>query len=890
MVQRRPEYCRDRSTFDTIHSLIGAGSKDSAALCAPDRSALTFAGLSEQIARTTTRLNRLGIGRNDTVAIVLPNGPELAAAFLGIAAGATAAPLNPSYSEADFAYYLSDTGATALLVQADSTSRAVAVARSLQIPVLELVWSTENPAGTYSISGDAVGPSKDDGYAEADDTALVLHTSGTTSRPKMVHLSQRNVTASAAHIADTLMLSAADRCLNIMPLFHIHGLMAGVLASLAAGGSVLCTGSFNPQAFFSWLVDDKATWYTAVPTLHQAVLRHAERNPAALAQSSLRFIRSSSAPLPRAVLSQLEVTFGTPVIEAYGMTEAAHQIASNPLPPGLRKPGTVGVAAGPHVAIMNASHDFCPSGVVGEIVIRGPNVCAGYANNPEANAACFSDGWFHTGDEGSLDDDGYLTITGRLKEIINRGGQKISPREIDDTLMEHADVAAAAAFPFVHPTLGDEIAAVVVPKTGSMLSEEAVVRFLRGRLAGYKVPRRIVFAEDIPKSPTGKIQRHELARVFGLSDTVEAQRASIYTDNRTLTPLEAKLRMLWQEVLRVEKTAIGLDEHFSMLGGDSLQAVELLTLVEKELGYALPQSVMIQCDTVAGMAAYIERDAASDCVVPIQTRGTRPPFFCVHGADGGVLGMLHLARYLGDDQPFYGIQCVGLDGKQSPLTRIEDMATRYIRDIRKHQPRGPYFLGGYSSGGTVAYEMAQQLIAEGEGVALLALIDAFLVPQETLVQRLRRHAANLGRMGFAERVSYVLKRYQNATSMLTQQVRYVTAKWGIQNEQETRTAKSVEAINRMAARAYAKYPCVCNAVLFKGRLPAFDAHMHDGWTSLIRRKLEIRAIPAEHLEVFSEPYVQVLAAELTDCIQQRCAAPFHAAPSAPIVSALNLRT
>src|SRR6476620_5729696 len=193
MVQRRPEYCRDRSTFDTIHCLIGAGSKDSAALCAPDRRALTFAGLSEQIARTTTRLNRLGIGRNDTVAIVLPNGPELAAAFLGIAAGATAAPLNPSYSEADFAYYLSDTGATALLVQADSTSRAVAVARSLQIPVLELVWSTENPAGTYSISGDAVGPSKDDGYAEADDTALVLHTSGTTSRPKMVRLSQRNV-------------------------------------------------------------------------------------------------------------------------------------------------------------------------------------------------------------------------------------------------------------------------------------------------------------------------------------------------------------------------------------------------------------------------------------------------------------------------------------------------------------------------------------------------------------------------------------------------------------------------------------------------------------------------------------------------------------------------
>lgn len=811
--------------------------------------------------------------------MVLPNGPELASAFLGLAAGATAAPLNPACPDSDFRYFLSDLGAKALLVERNRKTSAVAVAMSMGIPVLELARNTDDPAGTFSIAGTPVGPAKTDGFAGADQIALILHTSGTTARPKMVPLSHRNLVASAGHIVQTLKLSPEDRGLNIMPLFHIHGLVASILSSVAAGASVFCTPGFNVLEFFRWLLEARPTWYTAVPTMHQAVLTQAERNQAILDQTHIRFIRSSSAALPPAVLRRLEQVFRTPVIESYGMTEAAHQMASNPLPPGVRKPGTVGPAAGPEIAIMDVNCRICPTGVAGEIVIRGSNVLTGYANNPEANAAAFTDGWFHTGDQGVLDDDGYLTITGRIKEIINRGGQKFSLREIDDALMESPDVSAAAAFPFTHPTLGEEIAAVVVSRRGAMLTEEEVIRFLHRRLAAYKVPRRILFADDIPKGATGKIQRFELATAFGLTERVGALRASRHQDDRTPTQLEARLKVLWEKALGLTKT-VGLDENFSLLGGDSLQAVELLTLVKQELGYSLPQSVLIEHGTVAGMAAFMEKDAVAECVVPIQPKGSLPAFFCVHGADGGVLSMLHLAQHLGNNQPFYGIQCVGLDGKQMPFTRIEDMAAHYISNIRKYQQTGPYFLGGYSMGGVVAYEITQQLKAEGESVALLALIDSYSGPvrrREDLKQRLRRRWAQLRKVRLAELSAYTAQRWANTTSMVNQVLRRVVlkARWQLYDLGGNKTPKvlrpqSVAEVNLMAARAYRMRPCECDAILFKGDLRPYDhPDMHDGWLEFIRGHLETRSTGGYHLEVLNEPHVRVLAAELADCIKQR---------------------
>jgi acyl-CoA synthetase (AMP-forming)/AMP-acid ligase II len=332
----------------------------------------------------------------------------------------------------------------------------------------------------------------------------------------MVALTQGNLCASAANVAASLALGPGDRCLNVMPLFHIHGLVAAVMASLHAGGSVFCAPGFNALRFFGWLEESRATWYTAVPTIHQAVLDRAPRNVEVLERVRLRLVRSSSAALPPQVMARLEEVFRAPVIEAYGMTEAAHQMASNPLPPRARKPGSVGVAAGPEIAIMDGAGRLLPAGGTGEVVIRGRNVTAGYLGNAAANASAFAGGWLRTGDQGWIDDEGYLRLTGRLKEIINRGGEKISPREVDETLLDHPAVAQAVTFALPDAKLGEEVAAVIVLREGAAATEAEIRDFARARLAPFKVPRRVLFLAEIPKGATGKLQRIGLAEKLGL--------------------------------------------------------------------------------------------------------------------------------------------------------------------------------------------------------------------------------------------------------------------------------------------------------------------------------------------------------------------------------------
>jgi acyl-CoA synthetase (AMP-forming)/AMP-acid ligase II len=494
---------------DTLPALVAAGRRDAPALLGEGRPPLTYGALARLMAETTARLNSLGIGRNDRVAIVLPNGPEMATAFLAIGAGAATAPLNPAYRADEFAFYLDDLGAKALVVAQGASTPARDVAARLGLAVLELAGEAGAPAGAFRLAaaGRAADAPVPGGPAAAADVALLLHTSGTTSRPKLVPLTQANIAASAAHIRAALALTAADRCFNVMPLFHIHGLIGAVLASLAAGASVFCSGGFNALRFFADMKEARPSWYTAVPTMHQAILARAGRNRDLVAGLGLRLIRSSSASLPPAVMRALEETFGCPVIESYGMTEAAHQMASNPLPPRARKPGSVGVAAGPEIAVLDALNRPVAPGAVGEVCIRGRNVTAGYVNNPKANAEAFAGGWFHTGDQGVLDAEGYLTITGRLKEIINRGGEKISPREVDDVLLEHPAVAEALTFAVPHEKLGEDVAAAVVLREGAAADERALRAFVAERLADFKVPRRLIFLDDIPKGATGKLQR-----------------------------------------------------------------------------------------------------------------------------------------------------------------------------------------------------------------------------------------------------------------------------------------------------------------------------------------------------------------------------------------------
>jgi acyl-CoA synthetase (AMP-forming)/AMP-acid ligase II len=504
----------------TLRDLLAAGADESTALTAPGGVPLTFGALRALVATTVATLNAMGIGRNERVGIVLPNGPEMATAFVSVASGATSAPLNPAYRADEFEFYLSDLGARALIVDAGSTSPAIEVARKLGVRIVELHARPERGAGSFELrdtSGDAAATPASGGFAQPDDVALVLHTSGTTSRPKIVPLAQRNVCASARNIREFLALSATDRGLNIMPLFHIHGLIAGVLAPLSAGGQVCCTPGFNALKFFGWVEEAHPTWYTAVPTMHQAILARAANNKAVIAANPLRFIRSSSSAMPPQVIREIEEVFGAPLVEAYGMTEAAHQMAANPLPPRVRKPGTVGIAAGPEAAIMDEAGTLLAHGNVGEVVIRGENVTRGYENNPKANAEAFTNGWFRTGDQGVMDAEGYLSITGRLKEIINRGGEKVSPREVDEVLMDHPAVAQVVTFAIPHDKLGEEVGAVVVLREGATLTEKELREFAATRLADFKVPRKVLFMAEIPKGATGKLLRIGLAKKLGLA-------------------------------------------------------------------------------------------------------------------------------------------------------------------------------------------------------------------------------------------------------------------------------------------------------------------------------------------------------------------------------------
>jgi acyl-CoA synthetase (AMP-forming)/AMP-acid ligase II len=501
---------------ETLERLLAQGAGGGIAIAASGRRPLDRSALRALVAETGASLRRIGVARDDVVALVLPNGPEAATAFLGVAAHAASAPLNPAYTESELAFYLDDLDAALVLAPAGGGEAARRVAAARGIPVAEVVVDSKAAAGRFELRcppAAAATASKE----RPPGLALVLHTSGTTSRPKMVALTQVNLCASAANVARSLTLEPRDRCLNVMPLFHIHGLVAAVLASLHAGGSVFCTPGFNALRFFAWLEESAATWYTAVPTIHQAVLDRAPRNAEVLERVHLRLVRSSSAALAPQIMARLEETFRAPVIEAYGMTEAAHQMASNPLPPRERKPGSVGVAAGPEVAIMDEAGRLLPAGATGEVVIRGGNVTGGYLANPQANAAAFTAGWLRTGDQGWMDEDGYLRLTGRLKEIINRGGEKISPREVDEALLDHPSVAQALTFALPDEKLGEEVGAAIVLREGAAATEAEIRDYARARLAAFKVPRRVVFVPEIPKGATGKLQRIGLAEKLGLA-------------------------------------------------------------------------------------------------------------------------------------------------------------------------------------------------------------------------------------------------------------------------------------------------------------------------------------------------------------------------------------
>ena len=580
--------------ISTLYQLIRHWSKaspESVALAGTHGIALTFAALDRLVGDVVESLNGWGVGPGDRVALMLPNGPESASAFLAVSSGATCAPLNPRYGADELRFYLDDIGARLLIVWQGLDSPARAVAGELGVPTVEFVPAAEGEAGRFDLVGDVLARRAAPRFAEPEDVALVLHTSGTTSRPKLVPLTHAMLCASARNVAVTLELTPDDRCLNIMPLFHIHGLVGALLSSLSAGGSVACTPGLRADAFFGWLDALLPSWYTGVPTMHQEILVAAASHREIVERRVLRLIRSSSAALPVSILERLESELGTKVIEAYGMTEASHQIASNPLPPRTRAAGSVGLPSGPEVRTVDDAGGFLPPGEVGEIVIRGDTVIRAY-ETAGANEDSFLDGWLRTGDRGRIDSDGYVYLIGRLKELINRGGEKVSPLEVDEVLLGHEDVAQAAAFAVPHATLGEDVAAAVVLSEGRSCSATQLREHCFGRLAGSKIPSRILIVDEIPKGPTGKIQR------IGLAKALASQLTPAFRP--PTSPEQVALATIWAAVLRVPP--VGLDDNFFSLGGDSLSAARVVSRIEHAFEVRLPLSSVFRDPTLDGMA------------------------------------------------------------------------------------------------------------------------------------------------------------------------------------------------------------------------------------------------------------------------------------------------
>lgn len=591
-----------------------------AAILAPGRRALSYGELSRHVEATVSQFNARGIGRNDRVATVLPEGPEAVVAHLAVAAAGTCAPLNPAYPAAEFQYYLTDLDAQALLVMRGSRSPAVAVARSLGIPVLELVPQPHAAAGLFTMIGEARRRAIAPGPAQPDDVALALYTSGTSARPKLVPLTHRNICAAAKNICTAVELTATDRCLNVMPLFHIHGLST-VYATLTAGGSLVATPDFSAARFFEWLDAFCPTWYSAAPAIHQMILDERGRHREICARARLRFIRSASGPMPRQTLTDLEQMFGSPFIEAYGMTEAAPQIASNRLTAGERKAGSVGRPAGPEVAILNEAGQILAAGETGEVVIRGENVIRAYENDPTANETAFVRGWLRTGDQGRLDAEGFLFLTGRLKEFINRGGEKISPRSIEEVLLQHPAVAQAVTFAVPDRQLGETVAAAIVvdadsesrePVAGNLEAQQKLIQQIRSfaaaRLAHFKVPQQIVIVDAIPHGPAGKLQRKDLAEKLRLAEPIYQPVGPAGDSVEPRTPAERKLAEIWSQVLHIG--APGVHDHFFNLGGNSLAATRVVARVRDAFHVDLPLANLFENPTVAGLADLIGRRLA----------------------------------------------------------------------------------------------------------------------------------------------------------------------------------------------------------------------------------------------------------------------------------------
>jgi oxalate---CoA ligase len=719
---------------------------DQPALFAPGRVPLTYGRLWNRVQAARESLASFGIGPGEVTALVLPGGPELITAFLAVAISGACAPLDPALTECEFHFCLSRLGARALIVADEVPGPAARAAQSLGIQVLTIHVEAGQPAGVFEFQREGDAPTAS---SRITDAALLLFTSATTDSPKLVPLTWSNLHAMAIHDSRALQLTASDRLLSLMPLFHLHGLATG-LTQLSCGGGVICSAGFEPASFPSLLSTLRPTWFTSSPPMNRAILALAHSQPEIFRDVPLSFIRSGTAASEPQILTLLEEAAGVPVLNGYGMTETGG-IARNRRE--LRKPGSVGHSSGLELVIMDASGNILPPDCEGEIAVRGPSITSGYLDNAEANRAAFRDGWFSTGDLGRLDQDGFLYITGRLKEMINRGGEKISPQDVEAAFMGHPAVADAAACAVPHATLGEDVLAAVVLRPGASASESELRQFAAARLAAFKLPRRIVLIDSIPRTSTGKPRRGVLAEQLQSHGPMQPAATT-----HQLEPAERALIDIWRRILGVQQIEV-FDDFFA-LGGDSLAAAVMLTEAQRALNASPELLARVDffdnptIETLARIAtecgSLAQPDTAGSRILALRAGGSRLPFFCFPASAQDPYYLRHFSKSLDAEQPFF-VVCPTDPIRDKRLLPVEDLARSSVEAIRRQRPEGPYILGGHCYGGVVAFEAALQLMSEGQEVTCLVLFDAATPGYPKVHKQWRRYVSKAREMALGLR-------------------------------------------------------------------------------------------------------------------------------------------
>ena len=564
-----------------------------AAIVGSDFSAVSYRMLQDEIDEVRAALRHAGFDRDARIAVAIANSAQAARAIIAIACSATAVPIDPKLTVAEVERCLLVVRPQAVLVLRDTNSATRTAAEQRGFPIIEASVAKD---GRLQLAVPSIGPSSPPDEPNPAAPAFILHTSGTSADPNLVPFSHRNMQAVIERLQTWFELTPQDRCLNVSPVYYSHALTTTLLPPLMTGGSVAFPANPTNVDLSEWFSELRPTWYSAGPTLHLSVLEKAEARADARTMHSLRFISTAGAPISADVQQRMQTVLGVPVLEHYGSSETA-QIASNRPPPGPSKSGTVGIPWPGIVGIVDDDGKPMSVGQRGAVVVRGPSVMSGYLNAPERNRSIFQDGWFRTGDIGSIDEEGFLSLHGRDKELINRGSEKISPLEIDQALMSHPGVAQAAAYGVPHPRLGEDVAAAVVLHPGALVTPLELRDFLGTKLAAFKVPRRISILDELPKGITGKLLRRRLAE----STQEKAQHAGLSEER-----LHADLLQLWRRILKTEK--ISLDDDFFEIGGDSLLAMDVSLELGRLVGQTLPESILFEAPTVRELAKSVARE------------------------------------------------------------------------------------------------------------------------------------------------------------------------------------------------------------------------------------------------------------------------------------------